>query len=294
MTEAPDVSTETGGRSGAVSAPAQGPGPRRSDRLRALLRRLSPAGPPAGRWFAGVLAAVVTTVLTAWLLAWGLLPGRPPPPPPSPGPDALPFTVAVRVEHSSTDGWVIDAARSADVPARPGWSGDWWQWAGRAAGVPAARQSVYLTVQGVDEAQVTLTDLRVRVVTRRPALRGVFAVAAGGGPYAYRWVEANLDDDPPLLTAGIFEEYEKHFPEHERKEIRFPYRVSLSDAETFLVVGRTNDCDCDWKVEVDWAAQGRTGTVTVDDAGRPFRVTGTAGAHTQCATLPDGEECRRR
>ncbi|WP_157747205.1 hypothetical protein [Micromonospora echinofusca] len=292
MTEERDAPAETPVPPGPSPEPAEGPGPRRSDRLWSMLRRLSPAGPPAGRWFAGVLAAVVTAVLTAWLLAWGLVPVTPPPPPPDP--DALPFTVAVRVGHDPPDGWVVEAPL-ADIPTRPVWSGDWTQWAREAAGAPASRQHVSFTVQGVDEAQVTLTDLRVRVVARRPAPRGVFAAPGGGGPTAYRWVHANLDEDPPLLTAGIFEEGEDFVPEHERKEIRFPYRVSLSDAETFLVIGYTENCDCDWKVEVDWAAQGRIGTVTVDDAGRPFRVTGTAGVHTECWTSPDGtEECRRR
>ncbi|MGC4761340.1 hypothetical protein ACLQ20_00585 [Micromonospora sp. DT46] len=292
MTEQRDPPEAPTGRPGPVEGQSEGPRPARSDRVRALVRRLSPAGPPAGRWFAGVLAAVVTAMLTAWLLAWGLLPVTPPPPPP--GPDALPFTVAVRVGHDPPDGWVVEAPL-AHVPARPAWSEDWSRWARDAAAVPASRQHVSFTVQGVDEAQVTLTDLRVRVVARRPALRGVFAAPGGGGPTAYRWVHATLDEDPPLLTAGLFEEGEEFVPEHERREIRFPYRVSLSDAETFLVIGYTENCDCDWKVEVDWAAQGRIGTVTVDDAGRPFRVTGAAGVRTECWTSPDGtEECRQR
>ncbi|MGC5330558.1 hypothetical protein [Micromonospora sp. DT62] len=292
MTEQRDPPEAPPGRPGPAEGQSEGPRPARSDRVRALVRRLSPAGPPAGRWFAGVLAAVVTAMLTAWLLAWGLLPVTPPPPPPDP--DALPFTVAVRVGHDTPDGWVVEAPL-AHVPARPAWSEDWSRWARDAAAVPASRQHVSFTVQGVDEAQVTLTDLRVRVVARRPALRGVFAAPGGGGPTAYRWVHATLDEDPPLLTAGLFEDGEKFVPEHERREIRFPYRVSLSDAETFLVIGYTENCDCDWKVEVDWAAQGRIGTVTVDDAGRPFRVTGAAGVRTECWTSPDGtEECRQR
>ncbi|MEU9825367.1 hypothetical protein [Micromonospora chersina] len=271
---------------GAAPGPEVGPRPQRPDRLGALLRRLSPVGPPAGRWFAGVVAAVVTTMVTAWLLAWGLMPAAAPPPP---NPDGLPFTIAVRTSHESNDGWVVDAPL-AKIPARPGWPDDWSSWAREVAGVPASGSAVYFTVQGVSEAQVTLTDLRVRVVTRRPPVRGVFFAPGGGGPTAYRWVDADLDEEPPVLTAGRFEEGEQGVPEHERREIRFPYRVSVTDAETFVVVGHAVRCDCDWKIEVDWTSQGRTGTVTVDDAGRPFRVTGRAGAHTQCWRLPDETE----
>ncbi|MFI7431222.1 hypothetical protein ACIBPB_29935 [Micromonospora sp. NPDC049836] len=275
-----------GDPSGPAPDPGHGLGPRLPGRLRALLRRLAPAGPPAGRWFAGVAAAVVTAVLTAWLLAWGLAPQ----PPESHG---LPFTVAVRTSHDSNLGWVVDAPL-ATVPARPSWAEDWSSWARKAAGVPASGAAVYFTVQGTSEAQVTLTDLRVRVLARRPPVRGVFFAPGGGGPSAYRWVNADLDEEPPVLTAGMFEDGEGGVPEHERKEIRFPYRVSVSDAETFLVIGYTVHCDCYWKVEVDWASQGRLGTVTIDDAGRPFRVTGTAGAHTECWMGPeDTEDCRQ-
>ncbi|MFI5485587.1 hypothetical protein [Micromonospora echinaurantiaca] len=290
MTEVRDAAAD--GAEPAGPAPEDEPRQRWHDRARAWLRRLKPVGPPTGRWLAGVLAAVVTTAVTAWLLAWGLLPGSPPSPPDDP--DALPFTIAVRTEHDETDGWVV-AAPLAEIPARPGWRDDWSPWVLEANAVPASRLGVSFTVQGVSEAQVTLTDLRVRVAARRPALRGVFAVPGGGGPSAYRWVDADLDEDPPVLHAGMFTEGEGSVPAHERREIRFPYRVSLTDAETFLVVGHTERCDCEWRVELDWASQGRTGTVTIDDAGRPFRVTGIAGAHTDCFTSPeDIEECRPR
>lgn len=56
-----------------------------------------------------------------------------------------------------------------------------------------------------------------------------------------------------------------------------PYRVSSTDPEVLLVTARTDTCDCDWYLELDWSSQGRTGTVRVDDHGRPFRTSGIKG-----------------
>jgi hypothetical protein len=56
-----------------------------------------------------------------------------------------------------------------------------------------------------------------------------------------------------------------------------PYRVSARDPEVLLVNARTVGCDCRWYLELDWSSQGRSGTVRIDDGGRPFRTSGIAG-----------------
>jgi len=59
--------------------------------------------------------------------------------------------------------------------------------------------------------------------------------------------------------------------------VRFPYRVSAQEPEVLLVNARTVTCDCRWYLELDWSFQGRSGTVRVDDAGRPFRTSAIKG-----------------
>jgi hypothetical protein len=53
--------------------------------------------------------------------------------------------------------------------------------------------------------------------------------------------------------------------------------VSAEDPEVLLVTARTGGCDCRWYLELDWSSQGRTGTVRVDDDGRPFRTSAVEG-----------------
>ena len=59
--------------------------------------------------------------------------------------------------------------------------------------------------------------------------------------------------------------------------MRLPYRVSAEDPEVLLIDARTRNCACSWYLELDWSSQGRTGTVRIDDHGRPFRTTGIDG-----------------
>ncbi|MEU0160545.1 helix-turn-helix transcriptional regulator [Streptomyces sp. NPDC006261] len=48
-------------------------------------------------------------------------------------------------------------------------------------------------------------------------------------------------------------------------------------SKVFLVTGRTVRCDCDWVAELRWSGGGRSGTVLIDDGGRPFRTSGAPG-----------------
>lgn len=242
---------------------------------------------PLGGWLAGIVSAVVATVLATWLLA---------PKEEKSDPDAPPFTVATRVIHgaSNGEGWIVTRP-IAEIASRPGWGSDTWgSWAAGAGGIPHSNLMVNFTVQGKTQAQVTLLDLRVRVVNRRAAVPGVLFVEDGGGDGAFRAVAASLDSNPPKLTPLFQEEFiPDNTPQVERKPMTFPYKVSLSDAETFVVEGRAKTCDCDWLIELAWAAEGKTGTLTIDDNGKPFRVSGGANVTQVCST-GDSETCRAR
>jgi hypothetical protein len=52
---------------------------------------------PVGGWLAGIVSAVVATVLATWLLT------------PKSDADGVPFTVATRVLHGSSngEGWIV-------------------------------------------------------------------------------------------------------------------------------------------------------------------------------------------
>ncbi|MFC9162696.1 helix-turn-helix domain-containing protein [Streptomyces fungicidicus] len=147
-------------------------------------------------------------------------------------------------------------------------------WAGTQSAVHGGGTTVQLSVQGTSETAVVLTALRVRVAGRAdPAPGNAYAMDQGcGGALTPRYFDVDLDKDRPLARAVPGNDAGTPIP-----AVRMPYRVSATDPEVLLVTARTAHCDCRWYLELDWSSQGRTGTVRIDDDGRPFRTSGLTG-----------------
>ncbi|MFJ8590996.1 helix-turn-helix domain-containing protein [Streptomyces sp. NPDC093598] len=144
-------------------------------------------------------------------------------------------------------------------------------WAAAQNAVHGGETLVRLSVQGRTDTAVVLEALRVRVVGRSaPAPGNAYAMDQGcGGSITPRSFDVNLDKDRPIARAVAGSDAGTPIP-----AVRMPYRVSARDPEVLLVNARTQACDCRWYLELDWSSQGRTGTVRIDDDGRPFRTSG--------------------
>ncbi|MFJ5995279.1 helix-turn-helix domain-containing protein [Streptomyces sp. NPDC092370] len=147
-------------------------------------------------------------------------------------------------------------------------------WAASQNAVHGGETLVQLSVQGRTDTAVVLEALRVRVVGRTtPAQGNAYAMDRGcGGSITPRSFDVNLDKDRPIARAVAGSDAGTPIP-----AVRMPYRVSARDPEVLLVNARTQACDCRWYLELDWSSQGRTGTVRIDDDGRPFRTSGIEG-----------------
>lgn len=165
------------------------------------------------------------------------------------------LTVVVNDGGDPARAWVA----AADAAARPGWSEDWGAWAGSAGATPLSALTVLLTVDG------KVSAVRVKVVTRRPPVAGTQYVLVGGDPVSYERLEFDLDATPT------------------------PHTVT-AEGDTIAVTVQTQQCDCDFVVELDWAG----GTKTVDNNGKPFRVSASTATAGRCVTYPDRvEKCEK-
>ncbi|MFE9749956.1 hypothetical protein ACFYOT_34025 [Saccharothrix saharensis] len=242
-----------------------------------------------------VVAAVVVVAGAGGLLAHrlvgpvtgGAVPEGPQPSPPPSSP--LPFTHAVR-KLTPTCGWPWITPKAPEqirlpVPDEITTSGGWSEWDEvNEGGAAASPGQVVITVQGRTDAEVVLLNLEVRVVARREPIRGTALSRQCGDPGAVRWLSVDLDRDPVVPTADRFDEPYPFTPDWERKPIKFPYTVSLADAETFVIKASTEGCDCDWVVGLHWASQGQTGVLPITDNGRPFRTSSDRNARP-CSVL---------
>nr|WP_203691278.1 helix-turn-helix transcriptional regulator [Streptomyces sp. SID12488] len=167
----------------------------------------------------------------------------------------------------------VIAKSPAEVPPPPP-AQDAAPWAASQHAVHGGDTNVEISVQGRTSTAVVLEALRVRVVGRSaPAEGTAYSMDQGcGGSITPRYFSVDLDKDRPVARSTPGNDVGTPIP-----AVRFPYRVSAQDPEVLLVTARTVTCDCRWYLELDWSSQGRTGTVRIDDEGRPFRTSGIKG-----------------
>ncbi|ROQ68115.1 helix-turn-helix protein [Streptomyces sp. 840.1] len=164
--------------------------------------------------------------------------------------------------------------QSADVVPPPPVPQDTRGWARALGGVDGGQMRLELTVQGTSEQAVVLKDLNVRVMNRlAPLKRSAFSMGEGCGsgiePQSF---DVGLDDSRPTLTPVAGRQGDKKVPAKD-----FPFRVSSKDVEVFDLDAHVEGHDVTWYLELEWSSGGQTGTMRIDDGGRPFRTSSIAG-----------------
>ncbi|MFE7169232.1 helix-turn-helix domain-containing protein [Streptomyces sp. NPDC057616] len=168
--------------------------------------------------------------------------------------------------------YVVDKP-PAQVPPPPVQQ-DAGTWAATQGAVHGRQTMVQISVQGRSSTAVVLEALRVRVVSRgTPAAGSAYAMDQGcGGELTPRSFTVNLDADRPVARPKDGADSQHTIP-----AVHFPYRVSAEDPEVLLVDATTQAYDVRWYLELDWSCQGSSGTLRIDDHGRPFRTSGIKG-----------------
>ncbi|MGW0290094.1 helix-turn-helix domain-containing protein [Streptomyces tuirus] len=142
-------------------------------------------------------------------------------------------------------------------------------WVAANGAVPSGKQFLKLTVQGKGQETVVVKRLTVRMAGKRAPLAwndyamGYPGVGCGGG-VPTRFFTVALDAARPGVVP-------------EAGHADFPFKVSESDPEVYYIRADASAYDVSWYLELAWSSGNRTGTLTVDDHGRPFRTSGNNG-----------------
>ncbi|MFD3695942.1 helix-turn-helix domain-containing protein [Streptomyces sp. NPDC058646] len=152
----------------------------------------------------------------------------------------------------------------ADAPA----------WASSQRAVHAGTQIVEVTLHGTGPGAVVLEDLEVRVAARRaPLAWNVYEMSQGcGGGLTPAGFAVNLDAPRPLARPVAGNDGGNRVPAPS-----FPLRVSAAEPVVLRVEAATKGCDCDWSLDLRWTGPSGTGTLRLDDNGRPLRTSATTG-----------------
>ncbi|MEU9666450.1 helix-turn-helix transcriptional regulator [Streptomyces bobili] len=239
-------------------------------------------GAPAPLLVAAAVALVVLALAAALLGHPTRTASAPAPASTAPGRTAapLPFTWSIGSqlwEGGCGHTYLVDRAPRAVAP--PPVAADSGAWAGTHGAVHGGEALVRITVQGRSPSDaVVLHALHVRVVDRAALLPwNAYRMDNGcGGAVTPRHFAVDLDRPRPLARPvdGLDASGAKV---RKIPAVSFPYKVTSSDPEELLVSARTAGCDCRWYLELEWSAEGRTGTVRITDGGKPFRTSGTRG-----------------
>lgn len=184
--------------------------------------------------------------------------------------DAVPVTV--RTEPYA---WESPCSQRYLIAAPPGKvhpppvEQDATAWVAAEGAVSSGEQLVRLSVQGTGPETVVVEGIAVRVEGKRTPLAwndyamGYPGVGCGGNVPARSFTVA-LDAARPSLA-----------PESGHRD--FPFKVSESDPEVYYITADASAYDVSWYLELKWSSGSRSGTLVVNDKGRPFRTSGNNG-----------------
>lgn len=223
----------------------------------------------------GIVAGVAIAVLAAWITP---LPGyvkshwlssRNKSATPSP------VTVAVREDSYACDGaWMVRKPLSVLPKTPTAEDADWAPWVKAAGAADADFTHVTVTIQGRTGRVVYLTGIHFNV-KRNPPIRGAMIGPGCGGPVTGRFIEVNLDQQPPRITNSSSDP-KATVSASGYKPLQFPYSISDTDGLVLVIEGDARNYDDVWSADIEWSSQGVNGTTRIDDHGMPFQTSSSS------------------
>ncbi|MFJ1564973.1 helix-turn-helix domain-containing protein [Streptomyces erythrochromogenes] len=218
-------------------------------------------------------------------------PSSAPPPVSAPGrAPAAPLGAAVRshVWAAGCDHAYLSERGPASVPPPPV-EADAPAWASAQRAVHAGNQIVEVTLHGTGGGVVVLEGLEVRVAARRtPPAWNVYQMSQGcGGGLTPAVFAVNLDAPRPLARPVAGNDAGNRLPAPS-----FPMRVSAAEPVVLRVAAATTGCDCDWALDLRWSSPAGSGTLRIDDGGRPLRTSAATGRPVYGYALEQGRWSR--
>ncbi len=176
----------------------------------------------------------------------------------------------------TTTGWILPDKEVAEVSPLPGAYtngeaslSEWAQWQERAGAISAGQQVLKLSLQGGSAKAVTLHGMDVTADCEDPVPgTHISERGAGGLPSRHFLVILDTPGGPTVSAHGKTGE-ERPDPE----PAQFPFYVSESELEHFVIHVQTRSRSCAWQATLRWSVDGQEGTTKIGDKSAAFRVT---------------------
>ncbi|MFJ3161054.1 helix-turn-helix domain-containing protein [Streptomyces kanasensis] len=150
-------------------------------------------------------------------------------------------------------------------------------WVTALGGTPGGEMVIDVSLQGVGDETVVLKALHVRAVeTSQPLPGNAYVMGVGcGGEARLQGHDVNLDAARPRPVPVAGYQGDRLVPASD-----FPYTVSRDDPQVLRITAHTSARHVRWYLELEWTSGGRSGTLRLDDRGRPFSTSAARGVPT--------------
>jgi hypothetical protein len=216
-------------------------------------------------WLPLLGAALLGFLLDRLAVNWSRLTGR------------LPVDVVIETDPAvflagepNWDGFsfVFPGRDIGQVGPAPAWvCREWHRWAMARGGVHSFEQRIRVAVIPRGEATVLVEAFEPEVVSRTQIPRGAYVTCAvGGADGRIRHISVDLVESPPWTT----------YRGDEGEEVqRFKLTIGKGDAERFEIVAKADPGSLvEWRGRLHVIANGKKKTITIDDEGKPLRLSG--------------------
>lgn len=151
-------------------------------------------------------------------------------------------------------------------------------------GRPAALGGIVLILRGKSaDVPVTLLGLTLEVLERRPPIAGTRVYRPSGEGKMGRYIDFDVDAEPPRIIDSSHDP--DYNPTMRQEPMQFPYQISTTVTELFLVSVRTAESDVTWRVRIAWSSGVDSGEALIDAGGSPFEVSVPGPGSQICSVL---------
>jgi hypothetical protein len=147
-----------------------------------------------------------------------------------------------------------------------------------------------LLLEGGTSSDLSIVDMRAKILKRQPPLDGAQIHCESAGALGAIGVVFLLDDEQPVAREMLSPYGDANEPEPIGYESGVPYgepyfgqgnivRLEKGETQPFLLAGISTSEYVEWEVEADVIIDGEAQTITINNEGRPFGVTGNNTAY---------------
>lgn len=157
-------------------------------------------------------------------------------------------------------------------------------WLARQGAVDAGDTRLKVSIEGLNSSPVLIQSMRARIEARRDPISNTLLTCPVEGEIGVIKIGFNLDEQPAV--ARILKD---------DNTLGRPYfegsGITVADGEVLAmsVAAFTEQCFCDWRIEIDAVVEGDRQTFVLDDHGRPFQTTAIVTVPSRRIVLYAGE-----